>query len=742
MKLLTYLVATLSFSLFVFAEGNTFTERMLEGLVILPSGPKTVYLGWPITSGIEQYQLECSADQGASWQNVSDETLWRIPYHEETSPDGTDNGWQSARHLSASADSTLLYRLIYQLSGTTYVTPALSVTTPATVAVPLYHSRPTSTKTIYLDFTGYVDDFAANVRVAQIELENSSLTYLKTAPFKYEANLNGIPYPTADAIYDIWRMVAEDFAAFDVDVTTEAPTYDALVKTSANDMTYGKRVVIGYVEGTSTPWYPGGGGMSGGATFGFQYDRPAYVFSTKSRRTIAAQITHEVSHTLGLGHDGGRPWFTWFEETVYYRGEELTLDGDLNFTGYLQTGLTWFPVMGGIPSPTFNQGIPYDSTDEDFINQWSRGAYSSATNTEDDFAIILGLATENAKAVPFRAPYEQSLRCLSLIADDAGDTPTNATDWGIFAQAESFETLGIIGKRLTKEPLSIENDIDVFQFTTLAGGDLTLKVVPNYLGMTEGASLDAKLEVLDASGTVLMSASEPIWPETENFFPNIRNAEVVLTLPSAGKYYVRVSGTVHPVQSSTISADGSASSSNPWSFNDNEAYGSIGPYTLTGTFTPITIPVFPKPSTDDLSDYSNAAKARILAATGGTLPNAIKVNDGKGSVLTAAALSDALCAFEGGLQWDAVTGTLTLAYSFDITTLTVSPKGDVCVKVELTGATPLTFTEQALFEKVDAKTGAVTPLTPSGAIGQSQTSFSFTTENSSETFSIRVKSAP
>jgi hypothetical protein len=739
MKLLVCLATTFSLSLFAFAEESKFTERTIEGLVILPSGPREIYLGWPVIADANQYQLLYSADAGSSWQDVTEQTLWRTPYDATTSPDGTDNGWQSARHIAASPGTALSYRLTYTLSGVTYTTPTLSVTTPAHDAVPQYASRPTSSKTIYLDFTGHVDDFAANVRVAQL-----GHAYIKTAPFEYAARFIDLTqsYPTADAIYDIWRMVAEDFAAFDVNVTTIAPTYDALVKTSEDDTVYGKRVVIGYAEGTSSSWYTGGGGMSGGATFGFEYDRPAYVFSTKSRRTIAAQVTHEVSHTLGLGHDSGNPWISWFEENPYYRGEELTINGDLNFTNYLQTGLTWYPVMGAVPAPTFDNGIPYDSPDEDFINQWSRGNYSSATNQEDDFAIILGLSDERDSAVPFKSPYPHASRCLTLVADDVGDTLETAAGWGIFAQAATIDTIGVIGKHLIEKTQTIENDVDIFQFTTLASGELTLKVMPNYQNLTEGASLDAKVEVLNSDGTVLQTATEPVWNEVLTFFPDIRNAELSLTLPSAGIYYIRVSGTVHTVSSTSISADGSASAENPWHFNERDAYGSIGPYTITGAFTPAETPIFPKPTTNDTTDYTNTAKARILAATGGIVPTAIMVDDGKTAALTAAELSDALCAFDGGLQWDATTKILSLTYSFEITEISLTPAGEVCVTVALSSPTPLTFTAQAAFEKVDAKTNIATPLTPSHVIGQSQTKLSFVTENTSELFSIRVKSAP
>jgi hypothetical protein len=54
-------------------------------------------------------------------------------------------------------------------------------------------------------------------------------------------------------IISIWRAVAEDFAVFNVDVTTEDPGVEALrVTPGTGDTAYGIRVVIG---GNCKDWY-------------------------------------------------------------------------------------------------------------------------------------------------------------------------------------------------------------------------------------------------------------------------------------------------------------------------------------------------------------------------------------------------------------------------------------------------------------------------------------------------------
>lgn len=721
-------------------------------ITYLPSGPREVYVGWPVIASASDYQLERSADNGATWTDITHETLWRTPRDAVANPEGTIDNWQSARHLKASPSTTALYRLSYALAGQNerIVEAPQSITTPPLDAVPCYHSRPGAQQVIYLDFHGYVDDFAGSVAGARAGLEDTSLTYVKTAPFAFQGRFKDLSttYPTENAIYDIWRMVAEDFAMFDVDITTETPPYEALVKSSEADMAYGKRVVIGYKEGTSTPWYPGGGGFSGGGTFGFQHDRPAYVFSHSSRQNIAAQVTHEVSHTLGLAHDGGRPWFAWFGETAYYRGEELTPNGEVNLGSYLQTGITWFPVMGAAPSPTPNNGYYYDC--DDFINQWSRGNYSSSTTQEDDFAILLGLAEGNNLSFTERPPlYSAATRNLFLAPDEAGDTLATATHLKTFIKSAQHATDAVIGKHLSSDKTTTHNDVDCFRIITVSSGTLQIDVEPNYLKESEGSSLDAMIEVLNANGEVIASATTPQWNANVYYFDDIRNAETSVNLPAAGTYFLRVSGTVHPVTSTTLSPDGSASPETPWRFNDAENYGSVGPYTLTAAFTADATPTLPSPFTGDTTAFTEEAQTQILTATGGIIPPKITLDDGKGSTLSAAELSDVLTTLEGCLLFSKESATLTIAYRFDVIALDLSTPGEIAVTVQVNGADGMTsvcFCEGITFSIVDPLKNTVTalPVQAIEPLGDAKNTIKLTlsTENTPKIFAIRLVSRP
>ena len=195
------------------------------------------------------------------------------------------------------------------------------------------HSLPSSTKVIYLDFDGHL---------MQNEYWNS--TY-KIGPFDNQPyDIDGNPAAFSDTeqarIFEIWQRVADDYAPFDIDVTTQDPGIDGLRRSSTNDTTFGSRVVI-----TSSDWFAAAndgkriGGIALLNVFTSSTDHASYVFSgnlgSGNAKYVADATSHEAGHTLSLEHDG------------------------TSTAGYYSGHGSWGPIMG----------TPYSRS----VTQWSHG---------------------------------------------------------------------------------------------------------------------------------------------------------------------------------------------------------------------------------------------------------------------------------------------------------------------------------------------------------------------------------
>ena len=174
--------------------------------------------------------------------------------------------------------------------------------------------------------------------------------------FQCPMTLTAIPAPFSDAelsrIQNIWARVAEDFAIYNIDVTTEDPGTEALRRSSSGDEFYGIRVVIS----PTSSWYGNAGGVAYIGSLDWNSDTPTFVFSNKlgngNEKYVTDAASHETGHTLGLSHDGVTGGST------YYQGHG-----------------SWAPIMGvGYYKP---------------ITQWSKGEYAGANNTQGDLAVML-----------------------------------------------------------------------------------------------------------------------------------------------------------------------------------------------------------------------------------------------------------------------------------------------------------------------------------------------------------------
>jgi hypothetical protein len=198
------------------------------------------------------------------------------------------------------------------------------------------HSMPGAKYRVYVDFNGgTVSDTAWNITTGVEKLE--------AQPYDTDGKPGKFSAGELAAMKEIWQQVAEDFAPFKVDVTTEDPG-----QSGAN---------IGWIlvtrsdaSGSKLP-EPQAGGASYVNIIGLShtpYYSPAFVYTNNigSTTAVADAVSHGMGHLVGLSHDGAASG----------KGGQVS----------------WAPIMGLEPGQ--------------HVTQWSKGR----SNSQDDIAILTG----------------------------------------------------------------------------------------------------------------------------------------------------------------------------------------------------------------------------------------------------------------------------------------------------------------------------------------------------------------
>jgi hypothetical protein len=337
-----------------------------------------------------------------------------------------------------------------------------------------FHSKPGAPNILYLNFSGSTVSGTA---------WNTSLGRASIPAVAFSTDGDYATFNDAEqvAIKRVWQRMAEDYAPFNIDVTTEPPptfttrTAEALITRTTD------------ADGNLNPSAASAGGVAyvdcfANATYA-KY-RPAWIYFdnlSSSDAYIAEAASHEIGHNMGLSHDGTT-------SLAYYGGHG---SGDTS----------WGPLMG----------TGYGRN----VSQWSRGEYYQANNTQDDLATI-------ATKVPYRS-------------DDHGATPQTATALivtGTNIVSTTPETDPANTTPANKGVLERNTDVDVFSVTT-GSGVLRLAANPWVTPSgTRGGNLDVLIELRDTNGTLIAT----------NNAASTTGAQIQTNV-SAGTYYLHVRNT-------------------------------------------------------------------------------------------------------------------------------------------------------------------------------------------------------
>jgi len=234
-------------------------------------------------------------------------------------------------------------------------------------------SRPGSSRVVFIDYWGgVVTGTAWNA--------NNNGQDIPYEPYNSEGSSSSFTQTELARMYVAWAEAADDYAPFDVNITTDVNVFNAADPLKRSRM----------ISTPTNTVAPGAGGVAYVGVFGrSSFGRSANYLTVgwsfnNDFSTMGMTHSHEAGHQMGLSHDGDNN-----ANPQYYSGHS-----------------NWGPIMGA----------PFG---KDYV-QWSKGDYNGATTPENDIDIIKAKLTE--------------------VSDDYGDTSASAEAINI----DGAELTGII----------------------------------------------------------------------------------------------------------------------------------------------------------------------------------------------------------------------------------------------------------------------------------------------------------
>ncbi|GAB4143881.1 MAG: hypothetical protein Tsb009_15250 [Planctomycetaceae bacterium] len=277
------------------------------------------------------------------------------------------------------------------------------------LAVPRFESNPNAKNTIFLDFDGHDDHFFGKP--------------INTPAFDFDFDETTFSITELAMMQDIWDTITEDFAPFDVNVTTIAPGDIATTERIA----FGGKSQDNFLVGKVGP-----SGVSPlGAFTNPLISNTAYVFTrsifhqniTIGGDWIGSVGSHEAGHGFGLTH----------KSDIDANGEEIL--------EYSQGGDDWTPIMG--------------QADQRSI--WTQASMDHPT--QDGVKIVGSDDVHDLQKV------------LGLRADDHGNAVNEATELGtLTGYGKTLIDTGVIERTA---------DHDVFVFQVSLDGSIRIDLQVN-----------------------------------------------------------------------------------------------------------------------------------------------------------------------------------------------------------------------------------------------------------------------
>ncbi len=252
--------------------------------------------------------------------------------------------------------------------------PSLAAaTTFSSTGVPIFHSNPGAAATLYLDFDG------------DTTTTWGSYSNIVTPAFSIDSDPN-FSSTELTRMSDIWARVSEDYAPFNIDVTTENPG------------SFNNKQALRVDIGGDGAWL---GSAAGGVAYTYTFTNSiintVYVFpqmlGNGTAKYVADAASHEAGHAFGLEHQS-----TW--------------SGSTKTAEYNPGGSGWAPLMGN----SYSQAL----------STWYNGINASHT-AQDDMSIIAS-----------------SMNGFGYRADDHGDTDTTGDALTIASNGTTISGSGII----------------------------------------------------------------------------------------------------------------------------------------------------------------------------------------------------------------------------------------------------------------------------------------------------------